>query len=93
MLSKARYKDEDEDGMVSENEEVGKVEDRKAKRSTRERIRRRWLQQGVASDRKIAEDNDDGRHDDERGSRTAPKEGVPILSTERKNLEGPEKAG
>ena len=63
----------------------------KAKHSTRERVRRRWLQRGVASDRKISEDNDDGRHDDKRGGRTAPKEGVPILSTERRNLEGPKK--
>ena len=45
----------------------------------------------MASDRKISEDNDDGRLNEKRGGRTAPKEGVPVLSTERENLEGPKK--
>ena len=89
MLSRPRY--EDEDGMVSEDEEVGEAENGKTKRSTRERFQRRWLQRGVAPDRKISEDDDNGRCDDKRRGRTAPKEGVPVLSTRGKNLEGPKK--
>ena len=41
---------------------------------------------------RFLKNDDDGRCDDKRRGRTAPKEGVPILSTERKNLEDPEKA-
>ena len=46
----------------------------------------------MAFDRKVAEDNDDRRLDDKRGGQTTLKEGVPILSAERENLEGSKKA-
>ena len=62
------------------------------KRSTREQARRGRLQWGMAPDQKISKDNDDGRLDDKRGDRTAPKEGVLVLSMEQENLKGPKKA-
>ena len=45
----------------------------------------------MASDRTISEDDDTGCCDDKRRGRTAPKEGVLILSTGRGNLESPKK--
>ena len=92
MLSRARF--EDEDGMVSENEEVGADFFESARMRTEGQSAppvNEFDEDGY--NRKIPEDNDDGHHDDKRRGRTAPKEGVPVLSTERRNLEGPEKVG